>query len=233
MTWIKIEDNITEHPKFVALSPEGWTLWLHGLVYCSRNMTDGFIPTPILPRLSLLDDADTPMKELVSTGLWHAIDGGWAVHDYLKYQRSKAQVLGDREAAAERTRRARERRRAKSVTQVSRRDMSVSHGDVTALETETESETETTAAAASSASEVIHRHLVDYARAGKKRSPVGWARTVAKEHPELADLSGQELIEALEAKWPTRVIAQPDGGAQRTKDGDLFIPGVGRIKEVG
>jgi hypothetical protein len=147
MTWVKVDDLITEHEKCVGLSADAWCLWLHGLTYCSRNLTDGRIPKAMLPRLTNLAKPAKAAAELVEAGLWDERAKWFAVHDYLEHQRSKAQVEADREAAAERQRRARERRsQEKSQREsrgVSQRDMGVSHGSVTRLETESETDVTT------------------------------------------------------------------------------------------
>ena len=148
MTWVKVDDLITEHEKCVGLSSDAWCLWLHGLTYCSRNLTDGRIPKAMLGRLTALSKPERAAGELVEAGLWLERARWFEVHDYLEHQRSKAQVEADREAAAERQRRARERRsQEKSQREsrgVSQRDTGVSHGPVTLLEAETESETDVT-----------------------------------------------------------------------------------------
>lgn len=110
MGWFRVDDAMTEHPKCVTLSPFAWTLWLHALGYCSRNLTDGNIPQAILPRLCSIKDADKAAAELVDAGLWHVTPDGWAVHDYLDHQRSRSQVQADRDAAAARQQRYRERK---------------------------------------------------------------------------------------------------------------------------
>ena len=142
MTWIKIDDGVTEHRRFVGLSPNAWCLWLHGLTYCSRNLTDGHIPAPMVPRLTAMPQWRKALSELLDGGLWVEVEGGYEVDAYLDHQRSKAQVEADREAAAERQQRARDKRKASQGE--SRRDDGVSHGAVTQLETETETETDVT-----------------------------------------------------------------------------------------
>ena len=111
MTWVKLDDSVTEHPKCVGLSPAAWTLWLHGLTYCSRNLTDGQIPAAMLPRLSGVPNPAKAADELVAAGLWHDVDRGWEVHDYLEHQRSASDVDGDRAAARKRKQRSRDRQR--------------------------------------------------------------------------------------------------------------------------
>lgn len=138
MTWIKLDDGVTEHRRFVGLTPNAWCLWLHGLCYCSRNLTDGHIPAAMVPRLTAMPQWRKALGELVDAELWLEQPDGYQVDSYLEHQRSKAQVEADREAAAERQQRARDKRKASR--DASRRDDSVSHGVVTRLETETETD---------------------------------------------------------------------------------------------
>lgn len=102
MSWVRIDDGFPEHQK--VLDAGGDAAWLHvcALAWCNRNLTDGFIPTSIVPRLS---DRRTPMKHaanLQRVGLWDATEGGWVIHDYLEFQPSKARVEADRSAARKR-----------------------------------------------------------------------------------------------------------------------------------
>jgi hypothetical protein len=45
--WVKVDDRFDEHPKHAAVGPVGWGVWLAGLAYANRNLTDGFIPYAI------------------------------------------------------------------------------------------------------------------------------------------------------------------------------------------
>lgn len=47
MPWVRVDDHFDEHPKMAAVGPVGWGVWLAGLAYCNRNLTDGFIPYAI------------------------------------------------------------------------------------------------------------------------------------------------------------------------------------------
>lgn len=138
MTWVKVDDLITEHEKCVGLSANAWCLWLHGITYCSRNLTDGKIPKAMLARLSGVSKPSAAASELVAAGLWDDSDGAFWVHDYLEHQRSREQVEAERAAAAERQRKARDKKR--ESRDGSRRDAGVTHGPVTLLETETETD---------------------------------------------------------------------------------------------
>lgn len=119
MRWVRVDVDALDHPKFLALDPEAVVLWLYGLGYCARQLTDGHIPAAILRRLGALQDPDRAAAQLMEAGLWDATDDGYVVHDYLDYQPSRERVLNDRERARERQKR---RRSPQPVDNVSRRD---------------------------------------------------------------------------------------------------------------
>jgi hypothetical protein len=125
VAWIKVDDHFDEHPKLAAVGPVGWGVWLAGLAYCNRNLTDGFIPRAVadsiggrwrvyvptedgreqvwtISRSSGMhgEDMDTAWVAdlLVQNGLWEEVEGGYRVHDYLDYQPSRAEVMASREA---------------------------------------------------------------------------------------------------------------------------------------
>lgn len=124
MAWVKLDDRFDEHPKVAALSDSAVALFVSGLAYCNRNLTDGFVPRQVgLGQLRYCDGNTTPViGELVEAGMWEEAPGGWQVHDYLDFQPSREQVEGDREAARE--------RKAKSRAK-SQRDTPVTHKPVT------------------------------------------------------------------------------------------------------
>ena len=102
MAWVKLDDGFPEHPKVQQVG--GDAAWLHvcALAYCNRNLTDGFIAAQVVGRLS---DRRAPRKlveRLVEAGLWHVENDGWAIHDFLAFQPSKAKVEAERAAARER-----------------------------------------------------------------------------------------------------------------------------------
>jgi hypothetical protein len=59
MTWVKIDDGFADHPKVIEAGPMASWLFLCGLTYCSRQLTDGFIPAGQLRRLA---DVDCPLE---------------------------------------------------------------------------------------------------------------------------------------------------------------------------
>lgn len=102
MVWVKLDDHMDEHHKIAALSDAAFRLWASGLCYANRSLTDGFIPTNMLGRLYSGTKVKTLAAELVRQRLWHIVDGGWQIHDYLEYQPSKDKVTAERKATRQR-----------------------------------------------------------------------------------------------------------------------------------
>lgn len=92
MFFIKLDDTFPDHPKVASAGPLASWLYVCGLSYCHRMLTDGFIPSGVVKRLADLDDPAAQADRLVCVGLWDACDGGYQVHDYLEYQQSKAHI---------------------------------------------------------------------------------------------------------------------------------------------
>lgn len=92
MPWIRLDDQIAHHPKFVAAGPTASWLWICGQSYCARYLTDGLIPASALPTLGVGNAPTKHADALVAVGLWERVDGGYRVHDYHEYQPSKTEV---------------------------------------------------------------------------------------------------------------------------------------------
>lgn len=124
MTWIKIDDTLPEHPKVLSAPPMAGWLFVCGLCYCNRNLTDGFIPRRAALRLvdAGHDEVLALIEGLVEAGLWVASHDGFQVHDYLGHQRSAAQITRNREGARARKQLQRSR---EAVTQLSLESHSV------------------------------------------------------------------------------------------------------------
>lgn len=129
MAWIQIDDHFDEHPKLQQVGPLAWGVWLAGLAYCNRNLTDGFIPWTKARSLASFDvveddgklwglsrssgmvgediDAEWVIGLLIDAGLWEEVDNGrgrvdgYQVHDYKDWQRSKAEILELRDKRVE------------------------------------------------------------------------------------------------------------------------------------
>ena len=95
MPYLNLDDNFADHPKVDGLSDSAFRLHVAGLCYASRHLTDGFIPkekvTRLVPRFRR-----PALDELVGT-LWITAIGGFQIHDYLDWNRSREQIEFERE----------------------------------------------------------------------------------------------------------------------------------------
>ena len=94
MTWFKVDDSFSSHPKVMMSSPAAIGLWVIAGTWSAANLTDGFVSVPVLPRL--LPDSMELAEELVTVGLWKRAKGGYQFHDWEDYQPTKAEVMAER-----------------------------------------------------------------------------------------------------------------------------------------
>lgn len=126
MPWVKVDDNLPDHPKLAILggyTTLGLSMYVAGLCYCNRYLTDGAIPKPAAARLldfGTIEVDGEPVDGaylaslMVAAGLWDEDENEYRVHDYAEYQPSREKVLADRAAAVERMSRIREAKKAGS-----------------------------------------------------------------------------------------------------------------------
>lgn len=96
MSWLKIDDAIWSHPKFVGLSDSAHTLWFRGAAWCSQYLTDGFLPDSARNLFGQLSDSTA--QELVDARLWVRVEGGWKYHDWGDWNPTAKAVKERREA---------------------------------------------------------------------------------------------------------------------------------------
>lgn len=103
MAWVKLHDGFTDHPKVVAAGWQAAWLYVCGLTYSARYLTDGRIPKAQVKRLADLPKPQQLADRLVEVGLWED-DGGpdYQVHGYTEWQTSAAQIEAERQAARDR-----------------------------------------------------------------------------------------------------------------------------------
>lgn len=89
VTWVRIDENMVDHPKIAGLSDRAFRLWITGLAYANRQETDGHLDMKTTRRWTQRG-AKVAEKELVDAGLWHQNGREYVIHDYLEYQPSKA-----------------------------------------------------------------------------------------------------------------------------------------------
>jgi hypothetical protein len=115
MTWVRIDDGFGDHPKILAVGPIGAIIHMRAFCYCSRHLTDGFIPMGAvegllhgIEHIGIADggcpglfefghdanEVDWP-ETLVKNKLWERSKNsdGYFVHDYLDYNPSKREIL--------------------------------------------------------------------------------------------------------------------------------------------
>lgn len=124
MAWVRIDDQFTEHPKLIEAGPLGVAMQMAGLCYANRNLTDGMLPAKAVARFMPTVSFDPETGEqitwkdvanrLVQLGIWLEVEGGYMIHDYLKYQPSRSEVEAERAAARERM----ARRRSKQPSNI-------------------------------------------------------------------------------------------------------------------
>jgi len=112
MPWFKVDDSFESHPKVKAIPRprrvKAIGLWTLAGSWSARQLTDGFVPSYMLDELA---GTKTEANTLVEVDLWSAVDGGYVFKDWHDWQPTKAKVEADREAAKERMRTARERKK--------------------------------------------------------------------------------------------------------------------------
>lgn len=100
MSWVKLDNGLYDHPKALQAGNEAIGVFCRSLAYAGRQLTDGFIPAGVASFLG----GHKPIAALVEAGFWEEVHGGFQVHDYLHYQRSRDDVERDRAGARERMR---------------------------------------------------------------------------------------------------------------------------------
>lgn len=95
MAWVRIEDTVPEHRKHLDAGPPACWLWVCGLAYCQRQLSDGFIPDSALSVLGVSGTARVKRlaDELVRVGLFEREEKGYRIHDYHHYNPTREQAL--------------------------------------------------------------------------------------------------------------------------------------------
>jgi hypothetical protein len=114
VTWVRFDDLFPIHRKVGPLDDATFRLAVEAVFWCSRSLTDGRIRVDELDSISRRANR-TRAAKLVERGLWHDAayvcesencpepgPDGWVIHDYLQYQPSRAKVVADAAAKAER-----------------------------------------------------------------------------------------------------------------------------------
>lgn len=100
MSWVKLDDQFPDHPKVVQAGPRAAWLYVCGLAYCARYLTDGLIPKAQVGRLAAFQDCVVLAATLAHVGLWIEVGDSYRIHDWLDYNPTREQVKATREARA-------------------------------------------------------------------------------------------------------------------------------------
>lgn len=109
MTWSRFDDGADGDKLALAMAEVGdaaAAMWFRAILHCSRNLTDGFVDAKFLRGLTCHKSPAKVAEALVNAvvvpgqkGLFERTEGGFLVHDYLKFHPTRAEVLADRERA--------------------------------------------------------------------------------------------------------------------------------------
>lgn len=117
--WVKVDDQLPDHEKVTEAGRHLGTygagrvlaIWLVGMCYCNRALTDGFVRTAIVRTWILFDRRPLDVVEVMAlrmpngdSGLLEKVDGGYRFHDYEHYQPSASRVKEKRKKDRDRKR---------------------------------------------------------------------------------------------------------------------------------
>lgn len=107
--WFKVDDSFFSNPKTAMLSDGATALWLRSGSWSAQQLTDGFIPTRMVPMFRGSDDS---VRELCDVGLWERDDerDGYWFHDWSDYQPDGEEVDALRRKRSEAGKRGADRR---------------------------------------------------------------------------------------------------------------------------
>lgn len=100
MGWSRIDDGYMDHPKIMDAGPWAELLDRRAMEHCAKYDTDGLVTKSGLRRISRdIPKVAARVLALVECGRWEVNEnGGWWVHDFLKFNPSKAQRESIRES---------------------------------------------------------------------------------------------------------------------------------------
>lgn len=98
MTWLKLDDHVAEHRKIRRLSDAAFRLHVTALAYCAKDETDGLVTEADFDEMEHGRRLRKHVPNLIDSGLWEPVPGGWLIHDYLHYNPSHAKLTAKREA---------------------------------------------------------------------------------------------------------------------------------------
>ena len=120
MGWVRLDDNFADHPKVIALSDNSFRVYIYGLCYSNRQLTDGFIPFAVYSNWWRVANGAEPADDLINADLWLRVEGGFQIRSYDEYQPTRDKVESKRAEARERLKRYRDKQGNANETQKKR-----------------------------------------------------------------------------------------------------------------
>jgi hypothetical protein len=116
LSWARLDDRANENRKQLAAGPEACWLWSCALMYANRQpQRDGFLPTAVIGMLYPFKAPQKLAAKLVEVGLWEEAPGGYQIHDYLFWNKTKDQVNHEKAEARRRAAESYARKTGKSA----------------------------------------------------------------------------------------------------------------------
>jgi hypothetical protein len=105
VTWVNLDDQMAEHPKIVGLSDGAFRLHISAIMYANRFLTDGVIAFDAVARLTPRFKK-TYLDELLLRQIWterntNGTGRSFEIHDYLDWNKSRADVEKRRKVRAD------------------------------------------------------------------------------------------------------------------------------------
>jgi hypothetical protein len=96
MSWFKLDDKSTFHRKVVAVGNAAWGAFCRLGTHSSDQGADGFVSSEVARLIAAEDE----LARLETVGLLERCQGGYSLHDFLKYNPSAKEVAKTRKQRA-------------------------------------------------------------------------------------------------------------------------------------
>ena len=95
MAYTNTDYSFWTNPKIRSAGRDAAFLYIAGNGFCNEYLTDGFISDTDIETVAFNAFQRQPKKAveaLVKAGLWDRVSGGYMIHDYLDYNKSKQEI---------------------------------------------------------------------------------------------------------------------------------------------
>lgn len=97
--FVKIDAEYPSDDEFIEAGPMAELLFIRGCCFCKRKRLDGTISRAQLDIVAgKIPSAAKHAAKLVEVGLWELTDDGWLILSWLKWNKSAAEIVDDKEA---------------------------------------------------------------------------------------------------------------------------------------